>query len=97
MLSAMRMPTTRNEEYRFTDISALTSATLVSAGGSAAVDSALLDQLRFPESTGSCIVLVNGRMRPDLSDLSALPKDVYVGGAAGAPAEVLQRMVRPTG
>jgi Fe-S cluster assembly protein SufD len=88
----MRMPTTRNEEYRFTDISQLTAAALTSPADAAPVDAALLDALRLPESAGSSVVLVDGRMRPELSDLTALPKGAYVGGAAGAPAEVLQRL-----
>lgn len=91
-LATMRMPTTRNEEYRFTDISALTSASLAAARAAAPVDKVLLEQLRFPESTGSTIVMVDGRVCPELSDLTALPKDAYVGTAAGAPADVLRHL-----
>lgn len=87
------MPTTRNEEYRFTDVAPLTAASLAPAAPGAAVDAALLEQLRFPESDGSRMVLVDGRVRTELSDLSALPPSVYVGGVASAPAEALERLV----
>jgi len=89
----MRMPTTRNEEYRFTDVAALTSASLTPAAAGASIDAAFLEQLRFPESKGSTVVLVNGHVRSELSDLTALPKGAYVGGAAGAPADVLKHLV----
>lgn len=89
----MRMPSTRNEEYRFTDISSLLSASLALAPADAAVDQQLLEQLGFPEAAGSRVVLVNGVFRPDLSDLSALPAGAYVGSCTGAPAEALQQLV----
>ena len=90
----MRMPTVRNEEYRYTDIAALTRASLTPAARGAAVDAAVLQKLEFPECAGSRAVLVDGHLRAELSDLGALPKGTYVGGVAGAPADVLQRMVR---
>jgi Fe-S cluster assembly protein SufD len=87
------VPSTRNEEYRYTDVSPLTAAALAPAPPGAPVDAELLQRLSFPEGAGSVAVLVDGRLRPELSDLSALPAGVYVGGAAGAPADVLQRLV----
>ena len=91
-LATLRVPTTRNEEYRFTDVAPLTTATLAAADGDAAVDAALLESLRLPEAAGSTLVLVNGKLRPELSDASKLPSGAYVGGAAGAPADVLRRL-----
>ncbi|KAI8464572.1 MAG: iron-sulfur cluster assembly protein [Monoraphidium minutum] len=91
-LATLRVPTTRNEEYRFTDVAALTAAALAPAPAGAVVDAGLLERLHFPEAQGSTLVLVDGRLRPELSDLSALPAGVYVGPATGAPAEVLQRV-----
>ncbi|KAF8065543.1 IDA4 [Scenedesmus sp. PABB004] len=88
-LAGLRMPSTRSEEYRYTDISPLLAAGLAAAPADAPVDAALLEALALPEAAGSTAVLVNGALRPELSDLSALPAGAYVGGAAGAPAEAL--------
>jgi Fe-S cluster assembly protein SufD len=87
------MPSTRNEDYRFTDVSGLLAATLSAAPGGAAVDAALLEQLALAEAAGSRVVMVNGLFRPELSDLAGLPQGVYVGGSAGAPGDVLQQLV----
>lgn len=92
-LMSMRMPTTRNEDYKFTDITSLLNISLSPAPADAAVHHQLLEQLDFPEAAGSRVVVVNGAFRPELSDLSALPQGVYVGGCAGAPAEALQQLV----
>jgi Fe-S cluster assembly protein SufD len=90
----MRMPSTRNEEYRYTDISPLLNASLAIAPADAAVSSQQLEQLAVPEAAGSRVVLVNGVFRPELSDLSAVGQEgVFIGSAAGAPAEVLQELV----
>jgi Fe-S cluster assembly protein SufD len=87
------MPSTRNEEYRYTDISPLLNAALVMGDADGAVDAQQLEQLAVPEAAGSRVVLVNGAFRPELSDLTALGEGVYVGSAAGAPAEVLEQLV----
>jgi Fe-S cluster assembly protein SufD len=87
------MPSTRNEEYRYTDISPLLNAALAPAPADAAVDTQQLEQLAVPEAAGSRVVLVNGVFRPELSDLAAVGEGVYVGGAAGAPAEAVQQLV----
>jgi Fe-S cluster assembly protein SufD len=87
------MPSTRNEEYRYTDISPLLNAALVPAPADAAVDSQLLEQLAVPEAAGSRVLVVNGVFRPELSDLAAVGEGVYVGSAAGAPADAVQQLV----
>lgn len=92
-LATLRMPSTRNEEYRYTDISPLLNAALVPAPADAAVDPQLLEQLAVPEAAGSRVVVVNGVFRPELSDLAAVGEGVYVGSAAGAPSDAVQQLV----
>jgi Fe-S cluster assembly protein SufD len=87
------MPSTRNEEYRFTDLSPVLNSSLALAPADAAVDAAMIEQLALPEAAGGRIVLVNGVFRQELSDLAALPAGCYVGGSAGAPADALQQLV----
>lgn len=96
VLSSLRMPSTRNEEYRYTDISPLLAASLTMAPADAAVSAQQLEELAVPEAAGSRVVLVNGAFRPELSDLSAVAggaAGLYVGAAAGAPADALQQLV----
>lgn len=47
----------------------------------------------FPEAASSYVTLVNGVMRPELSQLSGLPKGTYVGSLQGAPTEVAAKLV----
>jgi hypothetical protein len=89
----MRMPSTRNEEYRFTDLSPVLNSSLALAPADAAVDAAMIEQLALPEAAGGRIVLVNGVFRPELSDLSGLLAGCYIGGSAGAPADAVQQLV----
>lgn len=92
-LSSLRMPTTRNEEYRFTDIAPLLRANLQAAAGDAAVSEELLQQCAIPEAANSTVVLVNGSLRADLSKMSGVPAGVYIGSIAGAPAEAVAQLV----
>jgi Fe-S cluster assembly protein SufD len=75
-------PDVRQEEWRFTDVSpiAATEFDLSAAAGSLAV--ADLE----PFSYRDCyrLVLVNGRLAPELSDLTGLPEGVVVSGLAEA-------------
>jgi Fe-S cluster assembly protein SufD len=99
-LPSLRMPTSRNEEFRYTDLSALTKSTLAPPAAGAAVDAALLQQLALEEAAGSRIVMVDGAYRADLSDTSGLPDGVYVGsvgGAGGAAAEQLGSLSNAAG
>jgi len=91
-LGSLRMPTTRNEDYRYTDISPLLKSTLTAAPTDAAVDAAFISDLVFPEVEGSTLVMVNGRFRPELSNMGAVPEGVYIGGAEGAPAAAVEQL-----
>jgi hypothetical protein len=47
----------------------------------------------LPEADLTRLVVVNGALRPELSDLSGLPEGVYVGGIQGAPEAVASKLV----
>ena len=96
-LGSLRMPTTRNEDYRYTDISPLLKSTLTAAPTDTAVDASFISDLVFPEVEGSTLVMVNGRFRPELSNMGAVPEGVYIGGAEGAPAAAVEQLVREGG
>jgi Fe-S cluster assembly protein SufD len=97
LLPAMRVPTTRNEEYRFTDLAPLTSAGLV-ASSPASLDDARVAEaaaaLAPSASPAVLLVTVDGRFAPALSDTSALPSSsgAYAGPLSGAPQAAAERL-----
>ena len=82
---ARGLPTTRDEEWRFTNIAPLRSTTFVPAGP-AAVAAAALAPWTLGDAVAARVVLVNGRYVPQLS-AATLPKGVTLraGGASDAP------------
>ncbi|GFH10687.1 iron-sulfur cluster assembly protein, partial [Haematococcus lacustris] len=86
------MPSTRNEEYRYTDISPLLRSTLEAADKAAEVTAASVAALIPEECVTSHLVLVNGVLRPELSHLPQLPEGAYVGGVEGAPEAVAAQL-----
>lgn len=75
-------------------IRTLLIVSLQAAPVGAAVDAARVDAHIFEEASSSTAVVVDGVFRPELSRLGGLPKGVYVGGVAGAPAHAAQMLVR---
>lgn len=82
------LPTTRDEEWRFTDLSALKQVTF-QAPERFAVD---VSSLILPEVVNSRLVFVNGVYAPELSAVSGLPDGVVVSNLAGLPAEKRSRI-----
>jgi len=73
------IPTTSNEEWRFTDLSALRRVEFHSTGQLTSVD---ISALTLPEAVNSCLVFVNGIYAPDLSTVADLPPGVVVSNLA---------------
>ena len=67
--SALSVPTTRDEEWRFTDLSSLYRLQLQPAAEAGQVDAAVLKTLFFPEATQR-LVFVDGWFSPSASVLS---------------------------
>ncbi|MEH2066146.1 MAG: Fe-S cluster assembly protein SufD [Nostoc sp.] len=79
------IPTTREEEWRFTDLSSLRKLQFnVEAGNFASVASVEFDIL--PEAANSRLVFVNGIFAPELSAVSDLPSGIVVSNLAGLSA-----------
>ena len=89
-LATQRMPTTRNEEYRFTDVSPLLQQALAPpAGAPAGAAAAAAAERPLKAAAAATVVVVDGAIDEQASSLAGLPKGVYVGGLAGAPADVV--------
>ncbi|MBW4451841.1 MAG: Fe-S cluster assembly protein SufD [Nostoc indistinguendum CM1-VF10] len=76
------IPTTREEEWRFTDLSSLRKVQFnVEAGNFASLEFDIL-----PEAANSRLVFVNGVFAPELSAVSDLPSGIVVSNLAALSA-----------
>jgi Fe-S cluster assembly protein SufD len=76
------LPTRRDEAWRFTDLRPLVSARgLPAPAPDATADLGRLAAHRLPGQAHR-IVLVNGRVAPELSEIGALPRGVWLGSVA---------------
>ena len=71
------IPSTRNEEWRFIDLSGLLSLSL-KAPKSSSLSFPQIEAFLLPESINSRLVFVNGIFAPDLSSVDDLPTGVMV-------------------
>src|SRR5262245_14153053 len=78
-------PTTHDEDWRFTNVSAIaqTRFELDDAGAGAKLTAKDLDQFNI-SAFPCCLVFVNGRFSPELSRFPDLPEGVRVGSLAQA-------------
>jgi len=91
-LSTLRMPTTRVEEFRFTDISPLLSTTLHRPSSPPSIDPPTIQASFSLKSTpAATIVLVDGIPSPSLSTTNPdlLPSGSYIGPLATAPSSIV--------
>lgn len=69
-VSELTIPTTREEEWRFTDLSMLTKISLQPAHGEIKLSAAEIKRFHIKEA-GNCLVFVDGVYAPALSSISA--------------------------
>ena len=74
----LAIPTTRDEEWRFTDLSALVQTSFQSPDR-VSVSFTQIESFILPEAVNSRLVFVNGIYAPDLSAVDDLPEGVLVG------------------
>ncbi|MGL5795826.1 MAG: Fe-S cluster assembly protein SufD, partial [Waterburya sp.] len=79
-LSSLSVPTRKDEDWRFIDLSSLTKEKFV-----AARDVQATYDLSLSETKHSRLVFVNGLYNAELSDVSGLPAGVYVGNLDNLP------------
>jgi Fe-S cluster assembly protein SufD len=89
LVQEQTFPTTRNEEWRYTDLSALLQVELTVGDRSLAVSPEAIQAFALLEAAASRLVFVNGVYAPELSAIANLPANVFVGDLAALP-EALQ-------
>ena len=78
----MSVPTRKDEDWRFIDLSSLTAGKYVTPQNNVETGHVFL-----PETENSRLVFINGVYSRDLSDISALPAGIYVGNLNNLPEE----------
>lgn len=81
IINLATLPTTRDEEWRFTDLSALRQIKFTE-NSSPQID---ISSLVLPEAENSRLVFVNGVYAPELSKVADLPDGITVSNLAGLP------------
>ena len=77
------LPTTRDEEWRFTDLSALRQVKFTNVETLHATSN--IESLILPEAANSRLVFVNGVYAPQFSAIADLPDGIIVSNLAGLP------------
>ncbi|MEA5450620.1 Fe-S cluster assembly protein SufD [Leptolyngbya sp. CCNP1308] len=98
-LNEQTWPSTRQEDWRFTDLSAMLAIDFATPG-EAAVTEADVAELRLPETAGAQVVVVNGRVSRELSQLSGLPEGAIVGSLGDRPelqSQLRDRLAQASG
>lgn len=81
------LPTTRDEEWRFTDLSALRQVKFTNVETLRATSPTDIASLKLPEAANSRVVFVNGIYAPELSAVTDLPDGVVASNLASLPVE----------
>lgn len=81
----LTIPTTRNEEWRFTDLSSLLRYKFQAPDRQISLAESAIASLILPEADNCRLVFVNGIYAPHLSSVSNLPDGLFVGNLAQSP------------
>ncbi|MGK7882055.1 MAG: Fe-S cluster assembly protein SufD [Crocosphaera sp.] len=92
----LTLPTKKDEEWRFTDLSELSQLEF-SAAKTETVAQNIIDSFILPEAKQSYIIFVNGQYASELSNVSALPQDVYVGNLSNLSDSQKDKIVNHLG
>ena len=94
-LSSLSFPTTKDEEWKYTDVSTLGSLTFANqeaiASRNASIE-ALIARNIAPESLGNCLVFVNGKYRRDLSDINDAAEGLVIGTLSTLGDRILPKL-----
>lgn len=87
----LNLPTDKEENWRFTDLSELIKQDWHSSSPEE-LNEIILQGFSLEEASSSRLVFVNGYYAPNLSDISGLPKTLYVGNLGNLPEEKINKI-----
>jgi len=91
-LRALTFPTTRDEEWKYTDVSGLGELSFADRAADMQAASDLLAQHLAPEAIGSSLVFVNGKYSPELSDYSQIDQGLIIGTLTTLDDHILPKL-----
>ena len=93
-VSRLGLPTTKDEEWRFTDIAPLLDLDLAAPISRDNLEITLDEIATIPEAQETRLVFVNGNYAAQLSNTTGLPEGIYVGNLTNLP-EAFCKYFRP--
>ena len=90
-LGELALPTKRDEDWRFTDISPLLNVQFQTAK-SRDLAAGNLEQLLVPEAVDGRLVFVNGEYKPEQSSIASSSEGVFAGNLAQLPLELREKV-----
>ena len=91
VVQELAIPTTRDEEWRVTDLSGLLKVNFQAVSNQkSAISLSDINSLILPEAAASRLVFVNGIYAPDLSSVANLPAGLFVGNLLAATIPQLE-------
>ncbi len=91
-LATLSFPTTKDEEWKYTDVSSLGKLTFENQSAIAADIDALVRKHSAPEAAGNLIVFVNGKYNEELSDTTLANQGLVVGTLATLGDRLLPKL-----
>ncbi len=91
-LATLSFPTTKDEEWKYTDVSSLGKLTFENQSAIAADIDALVRKHSAPESAGNLMVFVNGKYNEKFSDTTLANQGLVVGNLATLGDRILPKL-----
>lgn len=91
-LASLTFPTTKDEEWKYTDVSALGSLNFANQAAIATDVEALITKHSAPEALGNLIVFVNGKYSEKFSDITGAAHGLQIGTLATLGDRILPKL-----
>ena len=91
-LSTLTFPTTRDEDWKYTDVSSLKSLVFANQSASSINVEALIAKHSAPEANGNLVVFVNGKHSEKYSDITGAAQGLVVGTLANLGDRLLPKL-----
>ena len=82
--NSLSLPTSKDEEWRYTNISPLLKYNFTPADGDVSISDEVINKLKFDDLKSSIIVFVNGKFSKEYSQLLKLPEGTVISSISDA-------------